>query len=374
MSDRHRHTMTWSWKLARIAGIDVYVHATFLMLLGWIAMIHWAEGRSVAAVVSGVGFILVLFACVVLHEFGHALTAQRYGIRTRDITLLPIGGLARMERLPKDPVQELWVALAGPAVNVVIALLLFALLRISGDWEAVDRVGIARGAFVERVMLANAALVAFNLLPAFPMDGGRVLRALLATRMDHGLATQRAAWIGQAMAIAFGFIGLFSNPILVFIAFFIWIGAGQEAGMVQMQSALAGVSVRQAMLTNFETLTPENTLGEAADLVLTGSQQDFPVVRDGHVDGVLTRSDLLAALAQHGRDAPVAGAMGRECLTADASEMLEAVLARLQARDCHTLPVTEHGALVGLVTMDNVGEFLMIQAAQRKNAVLSSHR
>ena len=366
--------MTWSWKLARIAGIDVYVHATFLMLLGWIAMIHWAEGRSVAAVVSGVGFILVLFACVVLHEFGHALTAQRYGIRTLDITLLPIGGLARMERLPKDPVQELWVALAGPAVNVVIALLLFALLRISGDWEAVDRVGIARGTFVERVMLANAALVAFNLLPAFPMDGGRVLRALLATRMDHALATQRAAWIGQAMAIAFGFIGLFSNPILVFIAFFIWIGAGQEAGMVQMQSALAGVSVRQAMLTNFETLTPENTLGDAADLVLTGSQQDFPVVRDGHVEGVLTRSDLLVALSQRGREAPVVDAMRRECLTADASEMLEAVLARLQGRDCHTLPVTEHGAFVGLVTMDNVGEFLMIQAAQRKNAVLSSHR
>jgi Zn-dependent protease len=369
-----RHTMTWSWKLARIAGIDVYVHATFLMLLGWIAMIHWAEGRSVAAVVSGVGFILALFACVVLHEFGHALTAQRYGIRTRDITLLPIGGLARMERLPKDPVQELWVALAGPAVNVVIALLLFALLRTSGDWEAVDRVGVARGTFVERVMLANVALVAFNLLPAFPMDGGRVLRALLATRMDHAVATQRAAWVGQAMAIVFGFIGLFSNPILVFIAFFIWIGAGQEASVVQMQSALAGVMVRQAMLTNFQTVTPENTLGDAADLILSGSQQDFPVVVDGHVAGVLTRSDLLSALAQRGREAPVAEAVQRECLTADVSEMLEAVLARLQARDCRTLPVTEHGALVGLVTMENVGEFLMIQAAQQKNAVSALRR
>ena len=370
----HRQAMTWSWKLARIAGIDVYVHATFLMLLGWIAMLHWTEGRSVAAVVSGVAFILVLFACVVLHEFGHALTARRYGIRTRDITLLPIGGVARMDRLPKEPMQELWVALAGPAVNLAIVLTLFAWLRISGDWEAVDQVGVARGAFVERVMLANAMLTTFNLLPAFPMDGGRALRALLAMRMEYARATQRAAWIGQAMAIGFAFIGLFSNPILVFIALFIWIGAGQEASLVQMQSALAGVSVRQAMLTNFQTLTPANTLGDAADLVLIGSQQDFPVVRDGHVQGVLTRGDLLTALAQRGRDAPVGEAVRRECLTADASEMLEAVLARLQERDCHTLPVTEHGTLVGLVTMDNVGEFLMIQAAEHKNAGLAPHR
>jgi Zn-dependent protease len=365
-------TMTWSWKLARIAGIDVYMHVTFLVLLGWIAMVHWVEGRSVAAVVSGVGFILALFGCVVLHEFGHALTAQRYGIRTRDITLLPIGGVARTERMPEEPIQELWVALAGPAVNLVIALILFAWLQVSGDWEALDRLSVARGAFVERVMLANVVLMGFNLLPAFPMDGGRVLRALLATRMDYTRATQRAAWIGQAMAMLFGFIGLFANPILVFIALFVWIGAAQEASMAETKSALTGISVRQAMLTDFRTLTPASTLGDAADLVLSGSQQDFPVVRDGRVEGILSRGDLLTALAKRGRDAPVIEAMRRECLTADASEMLEPVLARLQGHDCHTLPITEHGGLIGLVTMDNVGEFLMIQAAQRKNAVSGS--
>ena len=358
--------MTWSWKLARIAGIDVYMHVTFLVLLGWIAMVHWVEGRSVAAVVSGVGFILALFGCVVRHEFGHALTARRYGIPTRDITLLPIGGVARTERMPEEPIQELWVALAGPAVNLVIALILFAWLQVSGDWEALDRLSVARGAFVERVMLANVVLMAFNMLPAFPMDGGRVLRALLATRMDYTMATQRAAWIGQAMAMMFGFIGLFTNPILVFIALFVWIGAAQEASMAETKSALAGISVRQAMLTDFRTLTPASTLGDAADLVLSGSQQDFPVVRDGRVEGILSRGDLLTALAKRGRDAPAIEAMRRECLTADGSEMLEPVLARLQGHDCHTLPVTEHGALIGLVTMDNVGEFLMIQAAQRK--------
>ena len=355
--------MTWSWKLGKIAGIDVYMHATFLMLIAWIALIHWTEGRTVAAVIEGVGFILSLFACVVLHEFGHALTAQRYGIKTRDITLLPIGGLARLERMPDEPRQELWVALAGPAVNVGIALLLFGWLRGSGDWEAIDQLGVTRGSFLERVMMANVFLVGFNLLPAFPMDGGRVLRAVLAMRMEYTRATARAAAIGQGMAILFGFLGLLGNPVLIFIAFFGWIGAAQEASMVQMKSALAGIPVRRAMLTHFRTLTPANTLGDAADLVLTGSQQDFPVVQEGRVHGVLTRGDLLAALTRRGRDAPATEVMRRECPITTPAEMLETALAQLRGQDCHTMPVTERGLLVGLVTMDNVGEFLMIQAA-----------
>ena len=356
--------MPWSWKLVRIAGIDVYVHATFFMVVAWIALIHWNESQSLAAVVEGVGFILALFACVVLHEFGHALTAARYGIRTRDITLLPIGGLARLERMPDVPVQELWVALAGPAVNVVIAIVLFGWLQASGAWQSVDRIGVTTGAFAERVMLANVFLAAFNLLPAFPMDGGRALRALLATRMEYTRATQRAAMIGQGMAILFGFIGLQGNPMLIFIALFVWIGAGQEASVVQMKSALAGIPLRRAMLTHFRTLTPTSTLGDAVDFLLTGSQQDFPVVANGRIEGMLTRSDLVKALTRSGRTAPVADSM-RECPTAEASEMLETVLGRLQGRDCHTIPVLEHGALIGLVTMDNVGEFLMIQAAER---------
>jgi Zn-dependent protease len=333
------------------------------MVIAWIALIHWNESQRMSAVIEGVGFILALFACVVAHEFGHALTAARYGIRTRDITLLPIGGMARLERIPDVPVQELWVALAGPAVNVVIALLLFAWLQASGAWQSIDRIGVASGGFAERVMVANVFLTGFNLLPAFPMDGGRALRALLATRMEYTRATQRAAMVGQGMAILFGFIGLQGNPMLIFIALFVWIGAGQEASVVQMKSALAGIPLRRAMLTHFHTLTPASTLGDAVDLLLTDSQQDFPVVADGRVTGMLTRSDLVKALSQRGRSAPVALSM-RECPTADASEMLEAVLSRLQGRDCHTIPVLDRGALVGLVTMDNVGEFLMIHAAE----------
>ncbi|MDQ3348821.1 MAG: site-2 protease family protein, partial [Acidobacteriota bacterium] len=319
-----------------------------------------------AAVANGLAFLLTLFGCVVLHEYGHALTARRYGIRTRDITLLPIGGVARLERMPEEPLEELKVALAGPAVNVVIALLLFGWLRASGAGDSVEGVGVTTGTFAERVMLANVFLAAFNLLPAFPMDGGRALRAFLATRMEYTRATQRAAFIGQGMAVLFAFIGLQGNPMLIFIALFVWIGAGQEASMVQMKSALAGIPVRRAMLTDFRALAPASTLGDAADLVLAGSQQDFPVVADGRITGMLTRSDLLAALARGGRSATVADHMKRECATADVSEMLEAVLARLKGRDCHTMPVTERGALIGLVTMDNVGEFLMIQAAERR--------
>jgi Zn-dependent protease/predicted transcriptional regulator len=360
--------MPWSWKFARIAGIDVYVHATFFMLIAWIALTYWRESQSLAAVVEGVAFILALFACVVVHEYGHALTARRYGIRTRDITLLPIGGLARLERMPDVPIQEFWVALAGPAVNVVLAVLLFGWLHASGAWESVSRVGVATGAFAERVMLANVILAVFNLLPAFPMDGGRALRALLATRMEYTRATQSAAAIGQGMAVLFGFLGLQSNPMLIFIALFVWIGAGQEASTAQMKSALAGIPLRRAMLTHFRTLSPASTLGEAIDLLLTGSQQDFPVVADGRVEGMLTRSGLVKAVTRSGRDASVADAMTRQCPSAEASEMLEAVLARLQGRDCHTLPVYERGGLVGLVTMDNVGEFLTIQAAERRSS------
>lgn len=355
--------MKWSWKLGEVAGIGVYMHATFLLLIGWVVLSHWMEGASLAATLAGLAFVLVLFGCVVLHEFGHALTAKKYGIKTRDITLLPIGGVARLERMPDIPIQELWVALAGPAVNVVIAAALFLWLQVTSGLEPFGQLGVAKGSFAGRLMVVNIFLVVFNMIPAFPMDGGRVLRALLATRMDYTRATNMAASLGQWIAFLFGFIGLFTNPFLLFIALFVWIGAEQEASMVKMKSALGGIPVRRAMLTEFRTLAPRDLLARAVEFILTGSQQDFPVTDDGHVVGVLTRSDLLRALAQQGQGVLVADVMQREFQVVDSTEMLETAFARLEACECHTLPVTRNGQLVGLVTMENVGEFVMIQAA-----------
>lgn len=355
--------MKWSWRLARLAGIDVYVHSTFLILLAWVALSHYLESRSVAAMMAGLLFVLTLFGVIVLHELGHALTARRFGIRTRDITLLPIGGVARLERIPDDPRQELLVALAGPAVNVVIAAALFALLQLTSGLEPLGALSVTQGSFAERVMIVNVFLAAFNLLPAFPMDGGRALRAILAMRMDYVRATQMAANIGQGMALLFGFVGLFWNPFLLFVALFVWMGASQEAAMVQMKSALGGIPLVRAMITNFRALSPHEPLSRAVADILAGFQQDFPVVEDERVVGVLTRADLLRALVERGQDSPVSNVMRRDFATADVHEMLEDVAMRLSTGACSSLPVTRNGGLVGMITMENVGEFLMIQGA-----------
>jgi Zn-dependent protease len=355
--------MKWSTKIGTFAGIGVYVHTTFLILIGWVAMAHWQAERSAAAALEGVAFILALFGCVVLHEFGHALMARRFGIKTRDITLFPIGGLARLERMPEDPREELWVALAGPAVNVVIAAALFAVLQVTGTFTPLDTITMSTGSFLERLMVVNVLLIAFNMLPAFPMDGGRVLRAMLAIRMDYTRATQLAANIGQGMAFLFGLLGLFFNPFLIFIALFVWIGAGQEAAMTQMKAALGGIPLERAMITEFRTLSPNDTLARAVELLLSGAQQDFPVVEDRAVVGILTRANLLTALARQEQHSPVADVMQRDFLVADASDMIDVAFQRLQGRDCHTIPVIRRGHLVGLLTMENVGEFLGVQTA-----------
>lgn len=355
--------MRWSFKLIRLAGIDVYVHVTFLLLLGFIGVSAYINTGAWAGAAEGVAYILALFGSVLLHEFGHALTARRFHIATRDITLYPIGGVARLERMPDRPIQELWVALAGPAVNVVIAAGLFGLLALTGSLTPLGQIGLVDGPLLERLMYANVSLVLFNLLPAFPMDGGRVLRALLALRLDYTRATQIAATLGQGMALLFGFLGLFSNPLLLFVAFFVWMAASQEASMVQMKHALGGIPVSRAMLTDYRTVSPHDPLVRVTDLILGGFQEDFPVVDDGRVVGVLTRHDLLTALTQRGSAARVGEVMLRDFQTADPFEMLEPVCLRMQAVACHTLPVLSHGQLVGLLTTTNIGEFLMIQAA-----------
>lgn len=357
--------MKWSWKIGALGGIELRVHVTLLLLFGFIGVSHWLDGRGITAALGGVGFVAALFLCVLLHELGHALAAQRFGIATRDITLLPVGGVARLERMPEKPTQELWVAIAGPAVNLAIAGALFLWLSLTHGWEPLSHLRVGAGSFAERLLIGNIWLVLFNLIPAFPMDGGRVLRALLASRMDYTKATQIAAGVGQGLALVFGFIGLFSDPMLLFVALFVWIGASQEAAATQMKSAMSGTPVRAAMVTDFRSLGVGDGLAEAVRLIMEGSQQDFPVLRDHCVVGILTRSGLLAALSEHGEDYPVAQAMQHRFLTTEDTEMLENAFERLGEYGCHTMPVLRNGRLAGLLTMENVAEYFLIQSALR---------
>ena len=360
--------MRWSWKIGEVAGIGIFVHATFFLLILFILFRHMLAGEGFSAALEGVAFILVIFACVIFHELGHALTARQFGVRTRDITLLPIGGLARLERMPDKPSQELSVALAGPAVNVLIAAGLYGVLRLLGSRPELDQLDWVGGNFLNKVMAVNLWLAGFNMLPAFPMDGGRVLRSLLASRMDFARATRIAARVGQGMALLFGLLGLFSNPFLVFIALFIWMGAEQEAAMVQVKTSLGGIPVAQAMLTDFRTVQPEDPLSIAVDHILAGWQQDFPVVFGEHVLGVLTREDLLRALAQQGVEVRVRDVMRRDFHTVDSHAMLEEALVLLQSGACRTIPVLHEGRLVGLLTPDNIAELIAIESALKTHA------
>ena len=362
--------MGWSLPIFRIAGIQLRIHVTFVLLIAWLAFGYYAQGGSPAAA-EGVIFVLLLFLCVVLHEFGHALAAKAFGINTPDITLLPIGGVARLERMPEEPKQELLIAVAGPAVNVVIALGLFvaggSFINPFVNPAAPERVGL-----VSQLLIINVLLVAFNLLPAFPMDGGRVLRALLAARMSYARATQIAATVGQGFAFVFGFIGLSWNPFLIFIALFVYIGASQEAALAQMKDVSRRFPVSSAMVREFRTLPENATLEEAVDALLATSQHDFPVVDEtGNVAGVLTRHDLIAALRKNDPALRVGDVMRRNIPTVTTGTRFEEAFRIMQECNCPAVPVLDSmKRLVGLLTPENVTELMMIQSAMPRRRIL----
>jgi len=359
----------WAWRIGRVAGINIYLHWTFLLLLGWIFSSFLIAGKGAAAATMGAGFIIALFGCVVLHELGHALTAQRFGIQTRDIILLPIGGVARLQRMPEDPRQEFIVAVAGPAVNVLIAGVLCLALIVAVGPSNLAPGEMFSGRFVQNLMWANIALVLFNLLPAFPMDGGRMLRALLATRIDYLRATEIAASVGQFMAILFAIAGIFwiFNPFLVFIALFVFLGAAGEAKLTEIRLLLEDVPVTQAMIRHFRALRPNDPIPAAADALLEGWQPDFPVVDNGRYVGFLHRRDLTEALKQ-GNDGRIADVMQTDCPVIEEREVLSRVMEQLQQAKCAALPVVRDDQLVGVVTTENIGELLMIRSAMRDTA------
>jgi Zn-dependent protease/predicted transcriptional regulator len=355
--------MRWSWRLFRAGGVGIYVHVTFFLLLIWVGVQNYLVKHQWQDAVAGIIFILALFTIVVLHEFGHAMMARRFGVGTRDITLLPIGGVARLDRMPEEPKQELAIAIAGPAVNVLLAVLLFSLLAMINQLGATHELVGNGSHFLWNLVRINIVLAVFNLLPAFPMDGGRVLRALLATRMNYVRATSIAANVGQAMAIMFGVAGLFVNPLLVLVAVFVWMGAAQESGMVQMRSNLADVPVSRVMITDFHTLAPDEPLWRAVDQLMAAYKQDFPVVDNGKMVGLLTRSGLVNGLAQLGSNAEVSRVMEREFPSVQPTELAESAFLKLQQTRSRALPVLREGGLLGILTSEHIGEFLMVRAA-----------
>ncbi|MBW3622983.1 MAG: site-2 protease family protein [Armatimonadetes bacterium] len=344
----------WALKIASVAGIPIYLHFTFLLLLLFLGL-----GK-----LTNLLFVIALFACVALHELGHAMTALRYGIPVSDITLYPIGGIARIEKQPA-PAQELWVAIAGPAVNLVIAGGLALYLAGTGQLATYTLVFNENAGWVQKVMTANLYLMLFNLIPAFPMDGGRILRAALAFSMPLERATTIAANIGQTLAILAGLFGILTGWwTLLLIAFFVYLGAGQEVMVVKRDTLVKNVSVQEAMLNEIHTLPQGATYREAADLLLSTSQQDFPVTIGEEVYGLLSRDALLRGLAQEGPDAYIASGMNREFTRADPEDDLLDLLHQMQDGSGPAL-VFEGERLVGMVTSENLMEFLLIRQITR---------
>jgi stage IV sporulation protein FB len=349
--------MAWSFPIARIAGTVVKVHVTFLLLL---AVFLVAGG--VAAVVM----ILAIFACVVAHEFGHVAMARRFGVRTPDVILLPIGGLARLERMPEEPRQELLIALAGPAVTLGLAAIFYAILRAGGATPPLlPSLRVAGDSVLGDLYRINVLLLLFNLIPAFPMDGGRVLRALLAVRQGLARATRIAASVGQLLAFGLGFAALMTGDmLLLLIAFFVFLGAGAEAAAVETRAAGRGLTVRDMMVTDFRTLPAWATLRDAAELLVASDQREFPVVDNtGAVEGILTRDDLVKGLSQKGADALARSALQAPSPPVSAGLPFDVALATLQSSGRSALPVIENGRLIGMLTKDNITDLVLVRRA-----------
>ncbi|MCG6856591.1 MAG: site-2 protease family protein [Salaquimonas sp.] len=357
--------MQWSFPIVRVAGSEIRVHVTFFLLLAWIGIVQFQEGGQKAAI-EGIAFVIAIFACVVLHELGHAIAARRYGIKTPRITLLPIGGVAELERMPENPLHEIVVAVAGPLVNVVIAAILvygFGAVLSADAMQAIENPALS---FLSRVAAVNVILVLFNLIPAFPMDGGRVLRALLSMRYNRTKATDIAANIGQGLAFVFGFLGLISgNVLLVFVAIFVYLAASGESMAVSLQDAAKSVEVKDAMITEFETLGPNSTLDDAVEALLRTTQHEFPVIdSSNNVRGVLTREALVSGLQHGGRATPVIEVMAKDMPVVNIGDGLEEALKRLQQSSASVVGVVNgDGKLIGYINRENIGELMMVRAA-----------
>jgi len=355
--------MRWSLYIGKFAGTRVLIHWTFLLLLLWIGFSAYRQGATTSEIALTLSFILAVFLCVLLHEFGHALTAKRFGIATKKITLLPIGGLASIERIPEDPKKELWITIAGPMVNVVIALILYLILGNKVIMTPENTVRISSTTFFQGLFWINVTLILFNIIPAFPMDGGRILRALLAIQIGRFRATRIASNLGQFVAVGFFFLGLFYNPLLMFIAAFIFFGAYAENMSVQQMEFLRGHIVKEAMMKHFITIDPDTTIKEAADKLLEGWDHNFIITHNSEIQGIIHRSTLFHSLQNNNPLAPVKDIMKTSFITFDEQEPLTKIYPQIQADPAGYFPVLKNGVLTGVINLDNLNEFVMIQSS-----------
>lgn len=360
--------MKGSLKIARVAGIKVYLHWTFALLIIYLIVSNYMRGYSAAQIAWSIGFVMSIFITVVLHELGHALTARLYKINTTDITLLPIGGLARLERLPEKPSEELKVALAGPAVNIVLALIARIFIEKPDEASLQEAVstGVSAGNFLLNFYIVNLWLAIFNLIPAFPMDGGRVLRALLAIRLQRHVATNIAATVGKVLAVGFVIIGLYSNPFLMFIGFFIFLGAQAEAQHVTAQAMLRPYKLKDVIMKEIPALQAGDTVKKAAELLLKGQNKNFVVMEEGKEVGTLGRDEIIRGLAEHGEQESVRNIMNSQLLILSGEIPLEQAYMQMSQKKPPLLLVKSNGVLEGVVDHENIVEFILLQKAVRE--------
>lgn len=360
--------MKHSVQLASIKGIKVSIHWTFLLLIAWIIFQNIRAGLAAVSILWTLAFVFAIFLCVILHELGHALTARRYGIKTRDITLYPIGGVASLESLPKKPLEELWVALAGPAVNLVIAMLLVPFMNFSPPSpEAMTQIGPSN--FLFAFAAVNIWLALFNLIPAFPMDGGRVFRAILSFWMDRAKATRVAASLGQLLAIGFIFLGFYVNPFLIFIGLFIILGAQAESNYAQSEALMEGHTVMDLTMREMPMVGPTTTVGEMVKEILNTQKKNFVVTEGEQVLGIITQLDVIKALGDRGEGALVRDFMKTDIIYLPAGLPVNEAILKMQTGRAPMALVQEGDKVIGMIDNDNLVEFILIERARRHQAL-----
>jgi len=360
--------MKGAFKLGNIAGIGIFIHWTFSLLIAYIVFSNYRAGHTSEQIIWSVIFILSVFITVFLHELGHALAAKKFNIKTKDITILPIGGLARLDRIPEKPKEELIVAIAGPAVNITLALItgLFITIPSIKDLTIQLAGGVNQGNFFLNFFIVNIWLSIFNLIPAFPMDGGRVLRALLAMKFKRHIATNIAAKIGQILAIGFVIIGFYSNPFLIFIGIFIIIGAQAEAQHTHAKSILVGYNVKDVPMKDNVIIDKNETVKKAVQMLLNGQAKNFLITENNKPIGTLSRDEIVKALSEHGENEIIQNIMNKDLIFINANTPLEEAYQLAQANKASLMPVIENNQLIGTLDTENILEFIMVKDAYRK--------